>query len=65
MIYLLCITASLLVGLIVGITITERSIFKDPRKWVKATGKCYMCDDCPDGCPSISPLDSRNDKYYN
>ena len=24
------------------------------------TGKCVMCEDCPDGCPLVSPEDSRN-----
>lgn len=30
------------------------------RKYAFTTGLCPMCEDCPDGCPILTPNDSRN-----
>ena len=30
------------------------------RKYALTTGLCPMCEDCPDGCPILTPKDSRN-----
>jgi hypothetical protein len=49
-----------LIGLIAGVLRTEQQIRKHTRRWVKASGHCYMCEDCPDGCPLQYPNDSRN-----
>lgn len=49
-----------MVGCLTGIVSAERSIRIHPRKWAKLTGHCYMCDDCPDGCPMEYPEDPKN-----
>lgn len=31
-----------------------------PREYAVRTGKCPMCQDCPDGCPLENPRDPKN-----
>ena len=59
--YILHILVGMLIGVIIGVLRAESGIRKHTRKWVKANGgNCYMCEDCPDGCPSTNPNDPKN-----
>lgn len=63
--YAWCLFA-LIVGIIIGVFIgysrMEWFIATKTRKMVKTSHHCYMCVDCPDGCPLDTPDDSRNNQ---
>lgn len=55
----------ILVGYLLGVFRTEQSIHKHTRLWVKMTKHCYLCPDCPDGCPRWTPDDPQNNPERN
>jgi hypothetical protein len=52
----------IIIGVVIGYMRMERLISSKTRKMVIASRHCYMCEDCPDGCPLDKPEDSRNDQ---
>ena len=64
--YAFALLIGMAIGLVIGIFRTESSIYKNARKWVKRTGRCYLCPDCPATCPLEYPDANRNaDDFYN
>lgn len=53
-------SVGVLIGLLIGIFRMEWFIANRTRRMVVSSHHCYMCEDCPDGCPLTTPDDPRN-----